>query len=27
VFLKATHRRALEIVPLADLKAHALDLA
>jgi uncharacterized protein (DUF2237 family) len=27
VFLKATHRRALEIVPLAALKAHALDLA
>ena len=27
VFLKATHRRALEIVPLADLRAHALDLA
>ena len=27
VFLKATHRRALEIVPLAALKTHALDLA
>ena len=27
VFLKATHRRELEIVPLAALKTHALDLA
>jgi uncharacterized protein (DUF2237 family) len=26
VILAATHRRALEVVSLADLKAHALDL-
>ena len=26
VLLKATHRRALELIALADLKAHALDL-
>jgi uncharacterized protein (DUF2237 family) len=24
--LKATHRRALELIALADLKAHAIDL-
>lgn len=27
VVLKATHRRALDHVPLADLKRHAIDLA
>jgi uncharacterized protein len=27
VFLRATHRRALEIVDLADLKASAIDLS
>jgi uncharacterized protein (DUF2237 family) len=27
VHLRATHRRALEVVPLADLKAHAIDLS
>jgi hypothetical protein len=26
VALKATHRRALEIIALADLKSHAIDL-
>ncbi len=26
VLLKATHRRALELIALADLKAHAIDL-
>ena len=27
VYLRATHRRALEIIELADLKANALDLS
>jgi hypothetical protein len=27
VVLRATHERALEVVSLADLKAHALDLS
>ena len=27
VYLRATHRRALEIIDLADLKANALDLS
>ncbi|MGR3984219.1 MAG: DUF2237 domain-containing protein [Gammaproteobacteria bacterium] len=27
VVLRATHERALEIIPLADLKAHAIDLS
>jgi uncharacterized protein (DUF2237 family) len=27
VYLRATHRRALEVVALVDLKAHALDLS
>jgi len=26
VLLKATHRRALELIALADLQAHAIDL-
>jgi uncharacterized protein (DUF2237 family) len=26
VHLKATHRRALEVIALADLKTHAIDL-
>ncbi len=27
VHLKATHRRALQVIPLATLKTHAIDLA
>lgn len=27
VYLRATHRRALELIDLSDLKAHALDLS